>query len=372
MSHAQAIVVGGGPAGAVAATLLARRGWRTTLVDRSDRGRGKCCGDCVHPRAVALLEHLGFQVAQLGGSATRVGEVWRIADDTNRPIARQRLAAGGLAISRRLLDASLLATAECAGVTIRHRALARWSAEGLLVDGMLAPAALVVAADGLGSGIARAAGLARPGAGRKFGFALDVPLHGCDCSTWPRESIAMLVADGGYLGVVREHDDEGDRLHLAGCVRVGRGLPTEPRACARWFAARHRPLAAAIRSATLDLSRVVGAGPMPWRTVARTAGPLALVGDAAGYAEPFTGEGIAWAVTSAQALVDSTREPGVWGERERARYEWAWRRRVLRGHRRCGIVAHLIARPGLVHLIGSVARAAPLLTRGTLRTLVSR
>ena len=69
---ATAIVVGGGPAGAIAARGLALEGWTVTLVERRRTGSGKCCGHCLHPRGVDALGRLGLAAA-IGGEPATVG-----------------------------------------------------------------------------------------------------------------------------------------------------------------------------------------------------------------------------------------------------------------------------------------------------------
>lgn len=60
VEHADVIIVGAGPAGSTAAALLAQKGWQVLLLDRAQFPRDKTCGDGLTPRAVAVLDHLGL------------------------------------------------------------------------------------------------------------------------------------------------------------------------------------------------------------------------------------------------------------------------------------------------------------------------
>ncbi|MHC4833386.1 MAG: hypothetical protein ACYTFH_05775 [Planctomycetota bacterium] len=126
----------------------------------------------------------------------------------------------------------------------------------------------------------------------------------------------MRSFEGGYLGLVREEDGT---VHVAGLVgsRAARRRPQE-------FLADALGLAEAPR-----LERATACGPLPW-SPRRIAGPgVVLVGDAAGYVEPFTGEGMAWAI---EGLA-----------------EYAHRRRsIIARQRTCRRLAALLDRPRLV------------------------
>lgn len=234
------------------------------------------------------------------------------------------------------------------------------------LDGRETPVRLVVGADGLGSGIARAAGLVDARIGRKFGFALDVPIDGARADD---DAIRMVVGKGGYLGVVRT----ADRWHLAACVASDAEIPSRPLEAVEWFAARAPSLMASLGNGWRDRVRdLVAVGPMPWSTRARTAPGLALAGDAAGYVEPFTGEGITWALASAAALAEAASAPGRWGPSERRRYERLWRERLRPGHRRTALVASVLERRTLLGAIGAFGRAFPDLQRRVAASVLPR
>ena len=116
-----AVVIGAGPAGALAARGLAQRGAAVLLVDKQPLGRPKVCGCCLNASALTTLERVG-----LGGLAGRLGA---------RPLDTLELSAGGrrarvplppgAALSRTALDAALVEAARHAGAQCRDRVSAK-------------------------------------------------------------------------------------------------------------------------------------------------------------------------------------------------------------------------------------------------------
>ncbi len=201
----------------------------------------------------------------------------------------------------------------------------------------------------------RVAAAARIGAGVLLDEAGDAYAPGV---------IDMAVHRGGYVGLVRV---EKNRLNVAAAFDTmfvrEQGGPG--------------PAASAVLRAS-GLAVPEGLSEAPWRGtppltrhVAPVAGPrFVLIGDAAGYAEPFTGEGMAWALDtalSASALVDAHLE--TW-DPQAAR---AWSRRhaacVGPGQRRCRIIAAALRRPGLVASAARLLQAAPGLAAPVMRAL---
>jgi flavin-dependent dehydrogenase len=92
------------------------------------------------------------------------------------------------------------------------------------------------------------------------------------------------------------------------------------------------------------LSEMRGSGPMPWRPQAIANGRVALVGDAAGYLEPITGEGMHWAMEAAAALAETVtgRPAGTWNDRMARAYSAGWRARLAGGQRTCAWLGWLL------------------------------
>jgi flavin-dependent dehydrogenase len=96
------------------------------------------------------------------------------------------------------------------------------------------------------------------------------------------------------------------------------------------------------------------------------------VGDAAGYVEPFTGEGMSWALESAEILaaVLSHSAPGAWTPSVARLYRSAWARRIGRRQRACSVLARALGRRGATRALFTVAAACPALANALVRRAV--
>jgi flavin-dependent dehydrogenase len=288
-----AVVVGAGPAGSVAARELARLGKRVLLVDKAEFPRRKVCGCCLNAAAVDSLERLGLGVV-LRDAVPLTGV--RLA--TAGHFANVRLP-GGVALSRDGFDAALIREAIATGVEFLPGTAAKLGpCEGdfrtVRLGDATVRARVAIAADGLAGSFTAADGnapvvraAARIGAGTVADHAPNFYTPG---------TIFMAVGRGGYVGLVRLEDG---RLDVAAAfdpatIRDHGGLG-----------------AAAVRVLqSSGFPAISGLEALPWkgtpaltRHATRVAGDRWFaVGDAAGYVEPFTGEGMAWAVAGAAAL----------------------------------------------------------------------
>ena len=375
-----AIVIGGGPAGSCTARALARLGWRTALIEHGSRHRPKACGDCLNVRGVRLLQRAGLldDVRALAVGSTRQVRV-HVA---GRPPFTAPLPGGdagvGLLVPRDRFDQLLVDRAAEAGVHVFQPVSARvieltphGARVALRGNGAASRARcrLLVGADGLRSAIADASGLGRRRtAGRKFGFAIDVdgPARG---GVAPG-TIEMFVVRGGYLGVVTRSDR---RMHVAGLVSRGAAAcnPIEfiESVARRFDVLRPSGLQRLRRS---SVSRLLGAGPIPCRPRGVASARVALVGDAAGYVEPFIGEGISCALESAEILAATLagQSPGDWTPATARAYQRNWTRRIGRRQHLARLLARALERPGLTGGLVSLTGRSPALAAWLLRLAV--
>jgi geranylgeranyl reductase family protein len=295
MTSLDVVVVGGGPAGAWAASRLAARGARVALVDGT-HPREKPCGGGVTGRALALL---GSSVGQVPRAVPIESAVFshrgRSVEVALSDTADQRLAV----VPRRDFDAQLVDRAQSAGATIlRTRvvdvAAARAGFRVTTRDGDVS-ARWVIGADGPGSLVRRR--VSSPFAREDLSIAAGYYLHGV---TSRRIDIAFEDQPPGYLWSFPRQD----HLAVGVCAQADVSTPAQLLdASATWIdrnalgGTRERyswPIPS-LRVQTLEQQQPSGSG---WL----------LVGDAAGLVDPITREGIFFALTSAELAAASLLE----------------------------------------------------------------
>lgn len=382
MTNWDAIVIGAGPAGSVAARQLALNGCRVLLLDKKRFPRRKVCGACLNHSAVTLLEQIGLGdvVRECDGPEIHRIELRAASRRLNLPLPT------GRAISRALLDQRLVEAAIRAGVTFQDgvqatvgnpiddgrivewreqpdRASDRFVGEPTQPDASAfrlmnsATAKVVLAADGLGhpslSGLAdvreHVAEHSRLGAG-------------CEVTDFPAEYapgvIHMAVGRGGYVGLVRV---ESGALNVAAAfdARLVRDAGGPARAAAVVLAQAGFPAIPAMSEAEW-----LGTPVLTRSTTPVAAERLFVLGDAAGYVEPFTGEGIGWALASSVAIAPIADQAcEVW----QPAFAKAWSREhariVRRRQRTCRLLAAVLKSPTCVRLAMFLLPKMPSLLR---------
>jgi menaquinone-9 beta-reductase len=280
------LIVGGGPAGASAAIALARGGAMPVLIERAPSERDIVCGGFLGWDAIAALQRLGLDPAALGA----------------RPIHRLRLVAGkkivetalprpAAGLSRRRLDATLLAMAEEGGAAVLRGRAAR-AIEGSTVrldDGaeMAADALFLATGKHELRGAVREVGSRPLSVGLRAAVPPPPDLAG---------TIELHLYDGGYAGLLVQEDGSANL-----CLSVAQ---------ARMAGGRDAFLAGLMREAPLLAERIGGVLPAAWEAIAgvpygwraRTTAPgLFRVGDQAAVIASLAGDGIAVALASGGA-----------------------------------------------------------------------
>jgi len=352
------IVVGAGPAGALAARQLAKGGARVLLVEKKRFPRWKVCGACLNGQALAVLESTG-----LGTLVDRLGGV-ELKEFQARFLGRSaRIALSvGAAISRATLDAALVEAATDQAVRFLHETPAT---VGAIRDGLRrvklghpcrefeVGARLVLVAAGLGNACREREATARPRieSGSRVGA-------GCLVEDAPdffgRGTIFMAVGKQGYVGLVRVEDGS---LNVAAAFdpELVRRLGTPGVAAAAVVAEAGFPPVAGLVSAYWQ-----GTARLTRRLVPLAEERLFVLGDAAGYVEPITGEGIAWALASAQAIAPiALKAIDRWDPRHGLAWSDIHRRLVLNRQLVCRASAMALRRPWLTRLAFEVLARAP-------------
>ena len=302
------LVVGAGPAGSAVAAALAAHGREVLMVEARSHPRPKACAEYASPRIVEELRRLGLTDALWQGDALALTGM-RVIRGGDAVDVRYRDAAGprsAWGLDRLVFDAALAAHATHSGARLmEHAAFER----PLRTDGLVSGAIVstpegsrtvrsrwLIGADGARSRVASGLGVERRVvAPRRLGMVAhyegDAELsdHG-----------EMHVGPGWYVGLAPL---AGGRLNVGMALPLERvGSSTRERFQA---AIDGIPAVAARLAGRRRLTQIRGASPIGHR-VARAAGPgWLLVGDAAGFIDPFTGEGIYRALRSARAAAES-------------------------------------------------------------------
>ncbi|TWT43140.1 NAD(P)/FAD-dependent oxidoreductase [Botrimarina hoheduenensis] len=363
-----ACIVGAGPAGALLAQRLAQSGHRVLLVDKAAFPRPKVCGGCLGGIALGALREAGVEKGYAAQPLTTVS--------LRGPRAEVKLGlANRQAICRAEFDTALAQSAARTGAEVRTGVRARLNpvqgafrqvtledAHGLATT---VRARLVVIAAGLGTS-ALLPPAERPTIKRRLDSRLGVgaTLHD-HADSYPPGELTMVSSDEGhgYAGVVRLPDG---RLDIAAALSTAAAAELGiVEAVARILRRARAPLPEGLATAT-------------WRTAPRLtqrperlgAERALLLGDAAGYVEPFTGEGIGWALRSAIELAPLAEEAiETWQPDIVERWQRRHRRAVGRQQQRCRMVCNLMGGRSVTPWVLRAITAAPWLAAPVVRSI---
>ena len=348
------IVVGAGPAGAAAATLLAREGLDVLLLDRATFPRDKPCGEFITPGCVPILRNLGVWEELRRQGIRALEQISLFAPDGRAVVYSPPGGPAGWSIRRTALDFVLAMQAQAVGAELRQGVTVR----GLLREGgevqgvrfssrgmdTTERARLVIGADGSHSIVARELGSVRP-IRRLQGLAIVSHRAGIRGSGIEMRSSAGCVCGFGPL--------VGDSANFTVVVKTSQAASVAGRA-AEFLAER-------IHECFPDLARRLDASVCdgPVRTVGCFGHTVTtpvhdgalLVGDAACFIDPFTGEGIYFALRGAELAAEVAAAGLKTGRATAAALSnYAYRREELRArYRLCDAVQAVVRSPALMN-----------------------
>lgn len=338
MAELDLLIAGGGPAGLITALYAARAGLRVAVVEPRPAPIDKACGEGLMPSAVRALSDLGLAVPGVPFRGIRycAGASSAVADFRDGP---------GLGLPRAALHARLHAAVVDSGTELITGRVTELDQDATQVRALGRRARYLVAADGLHSPVRRLLGLDRGSRGpHRWGSRAHygvrpwtdrVEVH------WSAVSEAYVTPVGpDCVGVaILGGEREPFAARLAAFPSLARRLPAVP------------------------LDRVRAAGPLRQDVAARVAGRVLLVGDAAGYVDALTGEGLAIAFACAASLVSRVLADNP------ASYERDYRALSRRYRWITAALLGVAARPRLRRQIVPLAARAPWLFRAAVQQL---
>ena len=329
MTARDVVVVGGGPAGSATAILLAERGLDVLLLDKARFPRPKVCGEYLSPEGARLLDRLGVLKAVDDAGAQPLSGMRIVAPDGTTLVGRYPTAGAfrgyrdhALALPRETLDRILLERARSLPIDVRERhRVTGLVIEGDRIAGVRAEdadgrpfetrARLTVGADGRASIVARVLDLVRPHRLQRMALVRDVT------GLAPAEGLGEIYVDPPDYAILNPVAPGVVNLSLV--VPLAHAQPYRGRLevflDARLRQLRHlAPRLAGMRPA----GELAALGPLAYRVRPPRHGGVALVGDAAGFYDPFTGEGMFTALRSAELLAPVAQRALAGGDPSRA------------------------------------------------------
>jgi len=348
MARSDVVIVGAGPAGSLTAWSLARAGFSVTLVERARFPRRKVCGEYLNIGAVRLLDRLGLGATVRGAGSPLAGI--RLVPPNGESVVL-RFPEPALAIARETLDSLLLDAACAAGAQLVRSRVEDLEFDGESVSGVIARdeagetsslrARFIVGADGAGSVVARRLGVVEKLRGpRRFA----VGGHYAGFGSMDR-LVEMYVGAGAYFAV---NPLDAQRANVMVVVRE-RSLAKWSRDIDEGVCGKAAELGRGLRSfdGTQRIGPRVAVGPLAFDTRRAHVANALLVGDAAGFLNPFTGQGVYLALSGALAAAGavSSALAGVNPATAFARYDRERRAEVRKRRALSALVSTMLDLP---------------------------
>jgi flavin-dependent dehydrogenase len=365
-------IVGAGPAGSLAALRCSENGLNTLLVDKQIFPRHKICGCCLNGRAVQSLRDAGVweQLISAGAVPLRNLQIW--LDGRSLSVSLP----DSFAVSRGMLDQTLVQAAVSAGSTFlqgTHATVIPDSSTDRIVEltcgseKSTVEAKIVLVCDGLGhpslsafshSVDAQFQSVIRPHS--RLGLGGIIPsINRAHSNPDTTAQIQMIVGKQGYCGTAPLEDGS---LNIAAAVSPEFLKKHEHPLQAIQFLFREAgmPEPAGLEEATFR-----GTRPLTQQSKCVAGHRLLLLGDAAGYIEPFTGEGIAWALLSAELaapLIADVCHAG-WQRRHMQTWNQIFREQILSQRWICRSLSSALQTPWLLRPMLTACNLFPSIAR---------
>lgn len=352
-------VVGAGPAGSIAALGLAQAGAAVLLVDRAAFPRPKACGCCLNGRALAALERSGVwpRLAALHPHAYDALQLRAGRAEAALPLP------AGISVSRERFDAMLVEAAEAEGATLllgtRAALIGRDPAgfSTLALEGPRGESSVrcrvVIAATGLGASFA-SRHLGGEIVAKRSRIGASATLDEDAGAPWQEKAVNMTVGPRGYVGAVRLEDGRWNLAAALDANAVARAKGVGP--------VVRDILRAGGGAVPAELDHAVwrGTPPLSRRPRRVAVDGLFAVGDAAGYVEPFTGEGMACALLGGRAVVPlALRGIARWEPDLASIWTRTLRRDVQRHLALSAVAAWTLRRPAIASCLTSALSSWP-------------
>jgi geranylgeranyl reductase family protein len=324
------LILGGGPSGSFLGYLLAKEGLSVAIVDAQKNKKRKICGEYLCPKGVEILWKSGL--SSVAGERTIEG--MRLVSPSGK-IVNSKFPAnstnGGRAIQRDIFDSSILQAAKVAGCDLfLGEKIDRFQSDGTLWTIQRKEKSLrarfLVGADGRQSIVAKKMGVEIPQNPHRVALHAYLPIQGAKCGEM------HILEDGAYIGINPTGDNELNVSLVCDSKHLKAKSPLE---VFQYWVSRSRDLSPRLLKA-LSGSEIFVTSPITHIVKSVSGNRWALIGDAAGFLDPLTGEGIFQALISAEcfanAFLAERKEalfPQIVPSYEKFRKSIFWQKRLL-------------------------------------------